>query len=98
MESNLRAWRNRNLTYEGKTLIIRTFGLSQLIYGMQVLEIKDNCIKKIEQIMFGYIWLGSRSNKERGVDRIKRAVLKNVYSEGGLNVTDVDCLNKSINQ
>ena len=64
---------------------------------MQVLEIKDNCTKKIEQIKFGYIWLGSRSNKERGVDRIKRAVLKNVYSEGGLIVTDVDCLNKSIN-
>ena len=55
MESNLRAGRNRNLTYEGKSLIIKTFGLSQLIYGMQVIEIKDACIKKIEQIMFGYI-------------------------------------------
>ena len=36
MESNLKAWKSRNLTYEGKSLIIKTFGLSQLIYGMQV--------------------------------------------------------------
>ena len=63
---------------------------------MQVIEIKDTCIKKIEQIMFGYIWLRSGSDKERGIGRIKRAILKNKYSEGGLNVTVVECLNKSI--
>ena len=82
MESNLRAGRNRNLTCERKSLIIKTFGLSQLIYGMQVIEIKDTCIKKIEQIMFGYIWLRSGSDKERGICRIKRGALKNKYGEG----------------
>ena len=41
MECNLRAWKSRNLTFEGRSLIIKTFGLSQLIYVMQVLEIKD---------------------------------------------------------
>ena len=46
--------------------------------------------------MFGFIWLGTKSDKERGIDRIKRSVLKNAYSEGGLNVTDVDCLNRSL--
>ena len=92
LESNLRAWRSRNLTYEGKSLIIKTFGLPQLIYGMQVLEIKYKCMKRVEQIMFGHIWLGGRSKKERGVDRIKRAVLKNSYNEGGLNLKDVESL------
>ena len=28
--------------------------------------------------------------------RIKRSVLKNDYGEGGLNITDVDCLNKAL--
>ena len=27
---------------------------------------------------------------------IKRSVLKNDYDEGGLNITDVDCLNKAL--
>jgi hypothetical protein len=46
--------------------------------------------------MFGFLWLGNRSDKEKGLDRIKRSVLKNNYSEGGLNITDVECLNKSL--
>ena len=42
MESNLKAWTSRNLTYEGKSLIIKTFGLSQLIYNQPcVLELKE---------------------------------------------------------
>ena len=32
MESNLKLWKNINLTIEGKSLILKTFGLSQLIY------------------------------------------------------------------
>ena len=81
----MRSWQNRNLTFEGKSLIIKTFGLSQLIYGMQICEIRSESIRLIEKYMFCFVWLGSRSVKERGVDRIKRSVLKNDYSEGGLN-------------
>ena len=70
--------------------------LSQLIYGLQVYGIRDERIKRIEKSIFGFIWLGLKSEKERGVDRIKRAVLKNAHSEGGLNITDIDCLNRSL--
>ena len=86
LESNLKRWKNRNLTFEGKSLIIKTFGMSQLIYNLQVVEIKELCIKKVERINFGYVWIGSRSDKERGIDRIKRAVFKNAYVNGGLNM------------
>ena len=30
------------------------------------------------------------------MDRIKRSVIKNDYCEGGLNITDIDCLNRSL--
>ena len=69
LESNLKRWKNRNLTFEGKSLIIKTFGMSQLIYNLQVVEIKELCIKKVERINFGYVWIGSRSEKERGIDQ-----------------------------
>ena len=59
---------------------------------MQIYGIKDESIKRVEQVNFGNVWLGSRSKKVRGVDRIKRSVLKNGYGEGGLNITDVDCI------
>ena len=35
-------------------------------------------------------------DKERGIDRIKRAVFKNEYVNGGLNMIDVDCLNRAL--
>jgi hypothetical protein len=35
LERQLNIWRQRNLTLEGKILIVKTFGLSQLIYSLQ---------------------------------------------------------------
>ena len=84
----------RYLTFEGKSLITKAFGLSQLIYSLQVLEVRKLCIIRIERSSFGFLWIGCRSEKEKGIDRIKRSVLKNGYEYGGLNITDVDCLNK----
>ena len=49
-----------------------------------------------ELIEFRFIWLGSQSLKERGVDRIKRSILKNEIVKGGLNVTDIECLNMAL--
>ena len=96
LSHKIKLWKSRNLTFEGKSLIVKTFGLSQLIYILQVYKLKDECAKKIERILFGFLWLSSRSENERGIDRIKRSILKNEFVEGGLNITDVECLNKSL--
>ena len=77
-------------------MIIKTFGLSQLIYGLQVYQLKEGCIKEIERIIFGFIWVSSKSENDRGIDRIKRSILKNEFIEGGLNITDIECLNKAL--
>ena len=69
--SQLKMWKSRNLTFEGKVLITKVYGLSQVIYVMQVCNFTEGCIKRIEQLIHGFIWLGSRSDKERGVERIK---------------------------
>ena len=54
------------------------------------------CSKEIEKIIFGFIWVGYKNDGNRGIDRIKRSILKNKYVEGGLNVTDVECLDRSL--
>ena len=69
LESNFKKWKARNLTFDGKSIIIKTFGISQLIYNLQVIiDTKETCMKLIEKINFGYVWIGSRSDKERGID------------------------------
>jgi hypothetical protein len=40
--------------------------------------------------------VSSGSENDKGIDRIKRLILKNDIAEGGLNITDVECLNGSL--
>ena len=90
----IKAWSQRHLTMEGKTLIVKTFGLSQLIYNMQAYEFERREITSIERTIFKFLW--STSENQNGIDRIKRSIMKNEYSKGGMNVTDVECLNSSL--
>ena len=45
----IKLWKPRNLTFEGRSLIIKTFGLSQLIYGLQIYQLKESCIKELRE-------------------------------------------------
>jgi hypothetical protein len=94
LSSKIKQWIPRHLTMEGKSLIIKTFGLSQLIYNMQSYGFHKKDLKNIESIIFKFIW--SSNDNQNGIDRIKRSVLKNDYENGGMKITDVECLDKSL--
>jgi exonuclease III len=94
-EFKLKPWFHRYLTMEGKILIIKTFGLSQLIYNMQCVFFEESQIKEIERKMFFFLWAKS-PDKKRAIDRIKRSVLKNEYEYGGLKMTDIECLDRAL--
>jgi len=90
----IKAWSHRHLTMEGKVLIIKTFGLSQLIYNMQAYGFDRNELTTIERTIFKFLW--SSNEVQNGIDRIKRSIMKNEYSKGGMKVTDVESLNSSL--
>ena len=94
LSQKIKQWIPRQLTTEGKVLITKTFGLSQLIYNMQSYEFREVDLKNAERLIFQFIW----SNKEnhKGIDRISRAIMKNGYEQGGMKVTDVECLDRSV--
>ena len=69
----IKMWSARNLTTEGKVLIVKTFGLSQLIYNMQSYGYREAEMKSIERIIFKFIW--STSNNSNGIDRISRSIM-----------------------
>jgi exonuclease III len=95
LETQLKRWMCRNLTLEGKILIVKTFGLSQLIYNLQCYEIIERDIKVVERMIFKFIWCKDW-NRERWNERISRKVLKNEYEKGGLRAPDVECLNRAL--
>ena len=56
LEKTLNSWKRRNLTLLGKIDIVKTLGLSKLIYNTSVLVIPEQLIKNINSIIFNFIW------------------------------------------
>lgn len=64
-------------------------GLSRLIYGALVLDIPQALIKQIDSKLFNFIW----RNKPH---YLKKSILCNPYSHGGLNVLDFNTSNTTL--
>jgi hypothetical protein len=79
---------------EGKNLIVKTFGLSQIIYNMQAYGFEREELTTIERTIFKFLW--STNENQNGIDRIKRAIMKNDFPKGGMKVTDTESLNCSL--
>jgi hypothetical protein len=94
MENQLKRWVCRDLTLNGKNMIAKTFGFSQLIYAMQCCSIKQEDITRIERIYFKFLWC--KKWDSAAPDRIKRSILKSQKEDGGLNCVDVKSLDESI--
>ena len=89
MEKKLSPWMQKGLTPYGRVYLIKSEGISQLNYLLSVLpEPSSQMMKKIETIIFKFIW-GYKK------DRIKRSVMKNNYEVGGLKVPDIAATAKS---
>ena len=90
----IKSWIPRHLTMEGKSLIVKTFGISQIIYNMQACSFDDKELVTIERIIFKFLW--STNENHDGIDRIKRSIMKNDYEHGGMKITDMESLNRSL--
>lgn len=90
LQQRLNPWLQRGLTPYGKILLVKSVALSQLTYVMSVLpEPRADLVKRIENIIFEFIW-----NKKRA--RVKKGVLKMEYKKGGLKVPDVLTVARSL--
>ncbi len=95
MERQLNIWRQRNISLEGKILLVKCFGLSQLIYSLQATHIRPQEIKMIENIIYKFIW-NIPSNSTRTSGKIRRETLQASVENGGLNAPNVKSLNEAI--
>ena len=89
LKAKLSAWRSRKLSLFGRCLISKTLGLSQIVYSASMLDIPNNYTSAIQSLLFQFLW----KNKP---DKIKRQVLYQDYGDGGLRVTNVEIMFKSL--
>ena len=79
LAKRLESWKFRNLSLKGKSMIINTLALSGLWYTGSVVPLTAWGEKKINQIIFDFLWSGKN-------EQIKREVCYLPYELGGLNV------------
>jgi len=95
LEKQLTIWSQRDLTLEGKINIVKTFGLSQVIYFLQNTYYNHKQLTKIESIIYKFIWTKGRWNNKQP-ERIKRSIMKNSYENGGLKAPDIQAIDLSL--
>jgi len=95
LERHLNIWKQRNLTLQGKILIVKTFGISQLIYSLQATSIRNKELTKIEDIIFRFVW-NTKVTSSRCIGRINRNTIKASMDKGGLKAPDITIIDKSI--
>ena len=88
LEVQLNRWRGRNLSINGKMIIVKTFAISQLIFSSQFQSIRPRDLRRIESLCYSFVWNGN--------DRVKRSTLKLPRDEGGIDAIDVESFFYSI--
>ena len=79
----LKQWQHRKLTLMGKITVVKNFAFPKLVYPLTVLNnISTETINEIVNLMFTFIW-------DKKPDKIKRKVLYQDYSKGGLKMLDL---------
>ena len=87
--TKLDLWKARNLTLFGKVLIIKSVGLSQIVYAASNVNVPNEIIYTIKNKLFGFLW----NNKK---DKIKRESIYQDYDKGEIRMTDVDIMIKAL--
>ena len=79
---NINLWKARDLTLFGRVTIIKSLLMSQFVYLIVPLlsPIQSTC-KKIEKLVFNYLWGGKP-------DKIKRNIMTQSRDEGGVSMID----------
>ena len=77
VKAMLSCWKFRRLSLLGKITVIKSLAVSQLVYILAPLQTDHKAIKEINVLFYKFLW------DEKG-DKIKRNVMINDFSEGGL--------------
>ena len=95
MDHHFKTWSRRSLTTLGKILITKTFGISQCIFLMQSLCLSPQSLKKVNTMLFKFIW-NKHYLAAKAPERIKRDIVNQPIKFGGLGMLDIVALDESL--
>ena len=83
MKGKLQVWQSRGLSLLGKTQILKSLGISQLQFVLNMIEPTDNILKQTTSEYTKFLW-GSETNK------VKNSTIIAQYERGGLKMPDIN--------
>ena len=89
LQTNLDMSRMRDLTLFGRTLIVKSLGISQVIHSASNVDAPNYVISTAKKRLFSFLWKNKR-------DKIKRVGLYQNYDKGGLRMPDLECMIKAL--
>jgi len=85
MTNHFKDWSYRSLSILGKVQIIKTFGISQFLYALAVLEFLPDQWKSINKLINKFIW-NKNFNARNAPHRIKKDILYKQNHKGGFGM------------
>ena len=95
IDKHLRSWSRRNLSLLGKILIVKTFGISQIIFIMQSIVLLPVHLKALNNLLYKFIW-NKHYLAAKAPERIKREIVNKPIKLGGLGMLDISLLDESL--
>ena len=89
LQTKLDMWSARDLTLFGRALIIKSLGLSQVIYSASNIVVPEGIVEDIRKKSFSFLW-------KKKKDKIKRTSMYQDFDKGGLRMTDVNLMFKAL--
>ena len=87
LKGKLDIWRQRDLSFEGKALLIKSLAVSQILYAIEMKCVDKKIIQRAEKIIFDFLWSGKRSSVNRNICYLPR-------DKGGLGIPNLQTLVK----
>ena len=95
IDNQLKRWSRRSLSILGKVLVVKTFGISQIIYLMQSMCLKPDDFKLFNSLLYKFIW-NKNYQAAKAPERIKREIMNKPIKLGGLGMLDIVELDNSL--
>ena len=95
MDRHLAIWSTRHLTLLGKVLIIKTFAISQIIYLMQSISLSDESLKRINKVVYKYLW-NRNFRAAKAPERLKRSIMLTPIRLGGFGMIEINEIAESL--
>ena len=87
LRTRLEVWKSRELTWEGKCYLIKSIGISQLAYAMEMKTMPEYVITMANQIFDDFLWKNGKRTINRDICTLPREL-------GGLGLTDISIISK----